>query len=124
MYTITGTVVEGKKRGRDMGFPTANIMVTGEIPDGVYASEIDTGGQTHQAAAFVGASETYGETDKKLEVYILDFDRTIYGQDVTVRLYECVRDPSTFKFESVALLIEQINRDIDAVRAYFHNRDH
>ncbi len=124
MHTITGTVTGGKKRGRAIGFPTANIMIEGGIPDGVYASEIDVHGQTYQAAAFVGASETYGETDKKLEVYILDFDGDIYGQDVTVRLYKSVRDPSTFKFESVALLIEQIRRDISAVRAYFQNRDH
>lgn len=116
-FQIKGTVLEGAKRGRKLGFPTVNLLLVQEIPEGIYASEVEYGGRTYQAASFVGKAETFGKTDYKLESYILDFEGDLYGKEIVVRLYKKIRDNQ--KFSTAEELIEQMKQDVLNTRMFF-----
>lgn len=107
---ITGVVKKGKGRGKDLGFPTANIILNRIVPEGVYASIITIDNHTYQAASFVGRAETFGENELQLESYILDFNRNIYGTKITVKLLRKLRESK--KFPSVQSLITAIGEDV------------
>lgn len=109
-YLVWGKVEVGNKRGKDLGFPTANIALHKNIPDGVYISEIRVSGEKLTALAFVGAAKTFGETTKKVESYILNFNKNIYGKWVTVKLIKKIR--GNMKFKSKKELIAQMNNDL------------
>jgi riboflavin kinase/FMN adenylyltransferase len=117
LATFQGQVIHGQHRGRDLGFPTANIALTQALPEGIYAAEIILDGKTYCAATFIGSAKTFSETDYKAESYILDFDQKIYDKTLTVRLYKKIRDNK--KFESVEDLVAQMHADISAVRTFF-----
>jgi riboflavin kinase / FMN adenylyltransferase len=117
LYTITGVVLHGDKRGRALGFPTANMHLDEKIPDGIYAAEVDVDGVTYKAASFVGAAETFEKTETKLESYLFDFDEDIYGKTITVTLYKKIRGNK--KFDSVDGLIEQMKKDVEAIKRFF-----
>ena len=107
---ITGVVRKGKGRGKDMGFPTANILLNHTVPDGVYASIVKVDNHTYKAVSFVGRAETFGENKLQLESHILDFNRDIYGTEITVKLIEKLRESK--KFPSVQSLITAIGEDV------------
>jgi riboflavin kinase/FMN adenylyltransferase len=117
-YPIIGKVVEGAKRGRTLGFPTANLEFSDELypKAGVYAVEAEWCQQRFNGLANVGLNLTFcHEQDGKgkpvsLEVYILNFDRNIYGEEIQVNFKRRIRDE--IRFESSSLLIEQIRKDI------------
>lgn len=117
LYTIIGTVVEGKKRGKDLGFPTINLALNQPIESGIYASHVYVGNDMYIAASFVGEVKTFEENEFKLESYILDFDQNIYGKEVKVVLYKKLRN--NMKFDSVNELIKQIKEDVSNIRTYF-----
>lgn len=117
LYTITGTVIEGKKRGRIMGYPTVNVKLNQHIESGIYASRVYIDGKAHIAATFIGDAKTFNENDYKLESFILDFDEEIYGKEVRVELYKKLRENQ--KYENVEELIKQIEKDISDTRSYF-----
>lgn len=117
LYTITGTVVEGKKRGKDLGFPTINLKLEQPIESGIYASHVYVDNNEYIAATFVGEVKTFGENDYKLESYIMDFDQNIYGKNVKIVLHKKIRD--NMKFDSVNDLIKQIKEDVSNIRTYF-----
>lgn len=71
----------------------------------------------HPSIVFIGVAETFGDTEKQVEVYILDFNRNIYGQEITVQLLDKLR-PSA-KFASADELIAQMKRDEHAAREFF-----
>ncbi|MGH9172513.1 MAG: riboflavin kinase [Acidimicrobiales bacterium] len=118
--TLDGVVVTGDRRGRLLGFPTANVELppAAVLPaDGVYAGRLEReGGVTHAAAISVGTRPTYyAHHGKRLvEVYVLDFDGDLYGETVRVVCGDMVRGQA--RFESSEALIEQMHRDVDAVR--------
>jgi riboflavin kinase/FMN adenylyltransferase len=119
-YAVIGSVVQGAGRGQKIGFPTANVAVWEQqvLPaNGVYASWVHIGGERFMAATNVGVRPTF-EGDKKVTVepYILDFDRDIYGEEITVTFEKRLRDEA--KFASLDALIAQIGADADASRAY------
>jgi riboflavin kinase/FMN adenylyltransferase len=114
-YSLDGTIIGGKKLGRTIGFPTANIKPeNGEklIPrDGVYAVEVIIKSEKHKGVMSIGFNPTV-ENDKKertLEVNIFDFDADVYGLPVTVIFRNRLRDE--MKFESLGSLAEQIALD-------------
>ncbi len=123
-FTIAGEVVPGDKRGRELGYPTANL-----IPDaafvtpghGVYAAlarSLDEGEQApaHTAAVSIGVRPTFVTGRGELiEAYLLDFDGDIYGHTLELAFRKRLRGEK--RFESVDALIEQMARDIDAARA-------
>ncbi|MCZ7530695.1 MAG: hypothetical protein M5U31_10330 [Acidimicrobiia bacterium] len=96
-HEVRGTVVEGDKRGRDLGFPTANIAVPDEIAmpaDGIYAGYfVDGPGNLHQAALSLGRRPTFHHDQRfsLLEAHLLDFDGDLYGQQVAVRFVARIR---------------------------------
>ncbi len=118
LYSIRGKVQEGKKRGKLLGFPTANVRIDIQIPEGIYASQVIIENQIYQAATFIGAAETFGEKDYKLESYIINFDKNIYGKFLTVSLFKKLRDNK--KFASEKKLIIQMKKDVQDMVAFFN----
>jgi riboflavin kinase/FMN adenylyltransferase len=115
-YLIRGEVVTGAKRGRTIGFPTANLGgVETLLPAvGVYAVRATVGGRTHPAAANVGPNPTFGDDARKVEVHLLDFAGDVYGEPMAVEFAARLRD--TVPFPNVGALVEQLHRDVAAVR--------
>lgn len=118
LFTLSGRVQHHMGRGRQLGYPTANIVVFDDTPEGIFTA-ITTleNGEDLPSLLFVGSSLTFGETEKKGEVYILNFSRSIYGQKISVKVYEKLRDNK--KFNSAKDLIAQMNLDEKAARAFF-----
>ena len=120
-FVIAGRVMDGKKIGRTLGFPTANIQVRRQrLPlSGVFAVTVSgIAAQPLPGAANIGVRPTVTAGLKPvLEVHILDFDRDIYGMHVDVNFLHKLRDEA--KFDSLDVLKAQIARDVAAVRAYF-----
>jgi riboflavin kinase/FMN adenylyltransferase len=118
-YTILGTVREGAKLGRQLGFPTANMSAHSEQfpPDGVYFVEAWLDGVLHHGLVNIGVRPTVsGENGERLiELHLLDFHRDIYGTDVEVRFVKFLRPEK--KFENVEALARQIASDVKAARA-------
>jgi riboflavin kinase/FMN adenylyltransferase len=117
-YPMIGKVVEGAKRGQTLGFPTANLETSDELYPkvGVYAVEVEWRQQRFNALANVGFNPTFsseqngGGNPISLEVFILNFSRNIYGEEIQINFRRRIRDE--VRFESSSLLIEQIKKDI------------
>ncbi len=114
-FSVWGTVVKGRKLGRTIGFPTANLRVYNEQlpPDGVWAVEVTLNhGEKYRGAGNLGMRPTVeGETGKRqLEVYVLDFSGDLYGSEMEVRFLEFVRGEQPFG--SLDELKEQIQKDV------------
>ncbi|MGL6097152.1 MAG: bifunctional riboflavin kinase/FAD synthetase, partial [Fimbriiglobus sp.] len=119
-YRIAGEVVTGARRGRTIGFPTANLgNVNVLVPGvGVYAVRaVLPDNTTRPAAANVGTNPTFGDDARKIEVHVLDFSGDLYGTTVAVEFVARLRD--TRPFAGPAELVEQLNRDVEAARRMF-----
>jgi riboflavin kinase / FMN adenylyltransferase len=115
--TITGIVVHGRKEGRKIGFPTANIHTNldlSKLYQGVYASRIKVLGNWYISATSYGNAPVFDFWQVVLETHILDFDMDIYDQEVELELIEFIRP--VMKFDGLASLIEQIVKDCENVR--------
>jgi riboflavin kinase/FMN adenylyltransferase len=118
---VRGVVIAGDRRGRLLGYPTANIRPAEDEPlpeDGVYAGTVELpDGSSHPAAVSIGRRpQFYAEDGVRLvEAFLLDFDGDLYGEQITVRVGERVR--GQLRFSSTDDLVEQMGRDVDAVRA-------
>jgi len=117
LYLIRGKVRSGAKRGKSLGFPTANILLHQKIPEGIYASIVTIKEKAYYAATFIGGAKTFDEKVAKCESYILDFKQEIYGEWISVKLLKKLRNNK--KFSSVKLLIKQIKKDILNTRKFF-----
>ncbi len=129
-YSISGKVVHGAKRGRELGFPTANIHIKHERPalTGVYAVKLSAtqfqGRQLYglHAVANLGVRPTIAGVPKLLlEVHILDFNKDLYGRHVHVEFLHKIRDE--MKFDGLDALKAQIAQDIVIARNYFDQQD-
>jgi len=118
-HRVRGRVVEGSRRGRTIGFPTANLDdVDGMLPcPGVYAGTADLeSGRTLAAAIHLGKNPTFESDGKpKLEIHLLDFDGDLYGTSLQVDFVCRVRDIA--RFESADQLASQLRQDIQTVRS-------
>ena len=117
---ISGVVVKGDQRGRELGFPTANVRIPSG-PDtpafGIYGGLVDG----RPAAISIGVRPTFGDgLEPLLEAYILDFDGDLYGRTVEVCLLERIREERSF--DSVDELIEEMHRDVRRVRELIARR--
>ncbi len=113
-FELDGLVVVGDQRGGTLGYPTANIALDAQLACpryGIYAGAA----RGHRAAVSIGTNPHYGGTERRIEPFLLDFDGDLYGQRLVVELWERLRDEEVF--ESETALIEQIGRDVEAVRA-------
>ncbi len=116
-YRVTGPVIDGDKRGRDIGYPTANLKpVARKVTpgNGVYATVARVDGTDHMSATNVGTRPTFGGGESLIEAHILDFDGDLYGEEITVEFVERLRPELEFK--SVAELLEHMEEDIERSR--------
>ena len=117
-YSISGVIVKGDRRGREIGFPTANIRPdsTVTVPgNGIYATIVEIDGTSHKAATSIGVRPTF-ETNgvRTIEAFLLDFEGDLYGKQVQIDFISRTR--SEIAFESAEKLIMQMNEDVDQVR--------
>ncbi len=120
-YLIRGKVLQGKKRGKSLGFPTINLRLHKQFPEGIYVSVTRFEGRKFKSVSFVGAARTFGETDILFETYIFDFNRDIYGEWVSVKFLKKIRGNEEFDFDSEKALIERMNKDMQVALEYFRN---
>ena len=117
-YSLTGLVVEGERRGRTLGFPTANLALDPDLvipADGIYATWAVVDGRRHQAATCIGVRPTFGPGQRMVEAFILDFGDEIYGKPVTLEFAQRLRDE--WAFDSAEALIDQMKVDVEQARA-------
>lgn len=118
-YTLSGEVIHGKKRGRTIGYPTANIAVWDQqvIPaNGVYAGWGTVSGERYMAMTNVGVSPTFMNDNVTVEAFLLDFNREIYGETLTISFEKYLR--SEAKFSGIDALIAQIGEDVRIGREF------
>ena len=116
-HEIAGVVVLGEQRGRELGFPTANIEhhPRAAVPtDGVYAGAALLDGVRHPAAISIGTNPTFDGTQRTVEAYLLDVDEDLYGRLMRVEFIERLRD--VLAFDSVDALVAQMHEDVDLTR--------
>lgn len=116
-FRVTNEVVHGDKRGREIGFPTANLRPPDRkvIPaNGVYACVAVLDGHRHEAAVNVGVRPTFGGGERLVEAYLLDFDEEIYGRPLTIEFVGRLRPE--LAFDDVDELVSQMHRDVAEAR--------
>lgn len=117
-YTVTGTVVKGEGRGKNLGVPTANLQVfPGKLLPkiGIYAGLVRRGKEEYGGVMSIGTRPTFGGTEVVFEVYLLDFDGSLYGETLSVEFVARIRDEE--KFDSVEALVSRMKEDIAAGRS-------
>jgi riboflavin kinase/FMN adenylyltransferase len=119
-YNLSGKVIHGDKLGRTLGFPTANMEVPKFklIPaDGVYLVKVQIQDQNFKGLLSIGNRPTVTDSnEKRVEVFILDFDRDIYGEEINLEFCEFIR--KDMKFDSLEELISQMNKDLEFARIF------
>ena len=122
-YILNGMVIHGDKRGKGIGYPTANIRPDSTrkiIPkNGVYAVWVRVGGEYHPGMMNIGVRPTFKGDDRTLEVHIFSFDDDIYGKKVQVQFVDRIRDEQSF--EGVEQLKEQLSNDESSARTILNN---
>ncbi|MEP1306174.1 MAG: bifunctional riboflavin kinase/FAD synthetase [Balneola sp.] len=112
-YLLNGIVIHGDKRGRTIGYPTANLKAEHPnkvIPkDGVYVVKVRVEGEWFNGMMNIGNRPTFKEAQKALEVNIFEFDKDIYGQTIQVRFLKRLRDE--VKFSGIDELVAQLDQD-------------
>ncbi len=117
---IRGRVVEGTHRGTNvLGFPTANIETQWELipQDGVYAVKVSSGNNRYNGAANIGTNPTFGGHELKIEVHVLDFNKNILGEHITVEFVQKIRDEA--RFSTSDELKQKIAEDVRVARKIF-----
>ncbi len=116
-HRVEGVVVRGDRRGRELGYPTANLETEryAAIPaDGVYAGRLVRGGESLPAAVSIGTNPTFQGRERRVEAFVLDFDADIYGEHVALDFEHRLRE--TIAFDGVEALTAQMAEDVARVR--------
>lgn len=118
-YSLTGTVVTGRGRGHELGFPTANIKPDhSAVPaQGVYIAEAIIDGKAHPAAVNIGIAPTIRHDDVTVEAHVLDYEGDLVGREIEIVFHKRLR--SEKKFHTLDALKDQIHADVEATRAWF-----
>ncbi|WP_156289106.1 bifunctional riboflavin kinase/FAD synthetase [Oceanobacillus salinisoli] len=121
-FKLTGIVIRGDQRGREIGYPTANLEVDPEalLPkQGIYAVKVIYGNEQFNGMANIGTNPTFtaDRKDLSVEIHIFDYNNNLYGEELTVEWYQYMREEK--KFDSVESLIEQMALDEKNIRQYF-----
>ena len=117
-HSIMGLVVEGERRGRLLGFPTANLSMDPDLVvpgNGIYATWAYVDGLRYQSATSIGVRPTFGAGPRTVEAFILDFDKDIYQQSLTLEFVSRLREE--LPFSSSDALVQQIKEDVDQAQA-------
>ncbi len=120
---VSGPVAEGEKRGRQLGFPTLNLIPPDHRllpPPGVYATRTQICGRYHDGATYIGTKPTFGTHRPVVETHLFDFDKTCYGEWHTVLFYNQIRGERSFP--SVEALKLQIAADVAEARKVLHDQ--
>jgi riboflavin kinase/FMN adenylyltransferase len=120
VYYVDGSVVEGKRRGREIGFPTANLETPNELipPNGVYATTATLDGVLHAAVTNIGVRPTFGaHGEQTIETHLLGFQGDLYGRRLRVSFVQRLRDER--RFEDVDALRAQIEADVRRAKRLF-----
>jgi riboflavin kinase/FMN adenylyltransferase len=122
-YRLSGTVVHGDKRGKELGFPTANINPSEKrkiVPhNGIYAVKVRVDDTWINGVMSIGIRPTFKNTGRTIEVYLFDFDKPIYGMSVEIMFVKRLRDE--LKFESAEELVNQMKKDEMNARSVLKN---
>lgn len=115
-YAISGQVIHGRQIGSNLGFPTANISTRNELipQDGVYAVMVAVDDKLLQGACSIGTNPTFGEGERTIEVFLLDFSGQLYGREIAICFVKRLREVR--KFSDVEKLIRTIEGDIIMTR--------
>ncbi len=125
--SLYGMVVDGEKRGRTLGFPTANLKVNDAalLPKpGIYAVKVSYKNESYEGMASLGTNPTFTENrdSLSLEVYIFDYNNDLYGEELQLQWFRFIRDEQ--KFTTVDGLIKQMKNDEAVIRNYFSELPH
>lgn len=115
---IEGKVVTGERRGRSLGFPTANLNIDQNLlvpANGVYLAKVYVGGDTYFGVSNIGVKPTFRGKVRNVEVHLIDFCRDLYGKHIKVSFTKRLREEK--RFETPSDLIKQIEQDIQRARA-------
>jgi riboflavin kinase/FMN adenylyltransferase len=120
-YEISGRVVKGRRQGRLIGYPTANLDTRNEfLPEGVYVSETVRGGAAHPSLTSIGTNPTFGPGPLSVETLLLDYRGSLYGAGLAVRLLRRIRPPR--RFSGADALAARIAKDVEEAKSYFGRR--
>ena len=110
-YFLDGHVIEGRRRGREVGFPTANMTTANELipPHGVYATTLTIDGVVHAGLTNIGVRPTFGDTEPTIETHVLHYSGDLYGRTVRLSFVQRLRDER--RFDDVDGLRAQIEAD-------------
>jgi riboflavin kinase/FMN adenylyltransferase len=117
-FYLQGKVITSDRRGRVLGFPTANLDIKPQqaLPDnGIYATITQVDGERFSSATNVGTRPTFGEGERMVETYLLDYNGDLYGKKITIEFVRKVRDER--RFPSAEQLIVQMRKDVQEVNA-------
>lgn len=123
-YTLSGTVGTTSRRGASLGFPTANLATCPKraLPrDGVYATIAYVSGERFPSVTNIGCRPTFGQSERVVETYILDFDRQLYGALLTIEFVATIREETTFRNQED--LVSQIRKDVATARTILGDSD-
>lgn len=119
-YSYSGKVVKNMGRGSRLGFKTANVMIDQSAPEGVFLAKVRVVDNNYDALVFIGQPMTFNDTQKRSEVYILDFDEFIYNVNIKVDLITKIRD--NYKFDNEEQLINQLKKDEIRARGILNSK--
>lgn len=116
-FYLRGTVIHGDGRGRKLGFPTANVLTPCDVilpGHGVYLTQVTFDGKDHWALTNVGKRPTFCKNEPSVEVYLLDTEKNLYEQELTVRFLQKMREEKAFA--TADELVGQIRQDVELAR--------
>ena len=123
-HRINGIVVRGDQRGREIGYPTANVepLPWSAVPaDGIYAGRLVRGKEELPAAISIGTNPTFAGAERRVEAFVLDFTGDLYGEHVGLSFTARLRD--TLRFDSVDALVAQMALDVERTRSVVSHPD-
>ena len=113
LYALTGVVVKGKGRGKNLGYPTANLELRENllVPlEGIYATIAVINGKRFKSATSIGVRPTFGDTKRTIETHVINYRGDLYGQNLRIEFFERLRDEK--RFDIPDMLIAQIQEDV------------
>ena len=115
-FIIMGKVIHGHARGKELGFPTANLEITSDLypKEGVYAAIVTHEGKSYHGVVNIGTNPTFEDKAFAVEVFLFNYQGDLYGEDLRVALVDRVRDEQTFP--SPDALMQQMGKDVDRAK--------
>jgi riboflavin kinase/FMN adenylyltransferase len=125
-HRLVGVVVRGDARGRELGFPTANLLTAPHVAvpaDGVYAAWLVRRGSRERvrAAVSIGTNPTFAGRQRRVEAYVLDFDGDLYGERLALDFVARLREQR--RYDGVAPLVAQMQLDVEQTRAVLRGEE-